>query len=116
MITHASRQEVTESTMLGAFYRAGAPWRENGDSIEVSEVGGQKAVVSGTVRDTEGMPLAGAVVDVWQTAPNGLYDIQDREKAELNVRGRFSTDAEGRYRFATVRPDGYPIPYVGPVG
>jgi len=116
MITHASSQEVTESTILGPFYLPDAPWRENGDSIEVGDVGGQKAVVSGTVRDTEGMPISGAIVDVWQTAPNGLYDIQDPEQPEFNLRGRFRTDADGGYRFASVRPADYPIPDDGPVG
>jgi catechol 1,2-dioxygenase len=116
MITHAADREATESTILGPFYRPDAPFRETGDSIEISDVHGQRTVVTGTVRDAAGTPIAAAVVDVWQTAPNGLYDIQDPYQADFNLRGRFRTDADGGYRFATVRPADYSIPDDGPVG
>lgn len=55
-------------------------------------------------------------MDVWQTAPNGLYAVQDPAQPEHNLRGRFRTDEQGRYRFRTVRPVSYPIPDDGPVG
>ena len=68
------------------------------------------------VRDPDGAPLAGAEVDVWQASPVGLYENQDPAQADMNLRGRFSTDAEGRFWFRSVRPAGYPVPTDGPVG
>jgi hydroxyquinol 1,2-dioxygenase len=56
------------------------------------------------------------MLDVWQAAPNGLYDSQDPEQGGLNLRGRFRTDTEGGYAFQTVKPANYPIPMDGPVG
>jgi len=68
------------------------------------------------VEDGEGRPVEGAEVDVWHSSPEGLYENQDPEQAEMNLRGRFVTDAQGRFDFRSVRPAGYPIPIDGPVG
>jgi catechol 1,2-dioxygenase len=68
------------------------------------------------VTDTDGRPLAGATLDVWQCASNGLYDIQDPGQPPANLRGVFTTGDDGRYRFGAVRPVGYPVPIDGPVG
>jgi protocatechuate 3,4-dioxygenase beta subunit len=116
MITHGADAQTTESTILGPFYIPGAPLRERGASIEISDVGGEKTLVSGTVRTTAGAPISSAVLDVWQTAPNGLYDVQDPKQTAYNLRGRFRTAEDGSYLFATVRPADYPIPDDGPVG
>jgi protocatechuate 3,4-dioxygenase beta subunit len=116
LITHGAGEEVTESTVLGPFYVPGAPWRELGDSIVLGGPPGEPLLVRGTVRSTVNRPLAGAVVDVWQTAPNGRYDVQDPDQPPGNLRGRFRTDESGRYEFRTVRPVDYPIPDDGPVG
>jgi protocatechuate 3,4-dioxygenase beta subunit len=117
LITHGGGpEEVTESTVLGPFYLPGAPWRESGDSIVLGGPPGEPLVVSGQVRSSTGRPLPDAVVDVWQTAPNGRYDVQDPEQPPGNLRGRFRTDGQGRYGFRTVRPVDYPVPDDGPVG
>ena len=47
---------------------------------------------------------------------NGLYDLQDQNLDGLHMRGKFRTDAEGRYLVRTVQPVNYPIPADGPVG
>ena len=70
----------------------------------------------GTVRDAQGRLLQGATVDVWQADPKGLYENQDESQPDMNLRGRFRTDAEGRYRFRSVVPAGYPVPTDGPCG
>ena len=73
--------------------------------------------VSGTVSDTDGKPLAGAVVDVWHSDDQGYYDLQKlAEDSRYAGRGRFHTDDAGKFRFWTVRPTAYPIPNDGPVG
>jgi protocatechuate 3,4-dioxygenase beta subunit len=66
--------------------------------------------------DPQGAPLAGVEVDVWQSSPVGLYENQDQSQADMNLRGKFTTDAEGRFWFRSVKPAGYPVPTDGPVG
>jgi protocatechuate 3,4-dioxygenase beta subunit len=68
------------------------------------------------VTDPSGEPVAGAILDVWQASPEGKYDIQDPNQADMNLRGIFRTDANGEYWFRTVKPSAYPIPDDGPVG
>lgn len=106
----------TENTVLGPFYIPGAPQRSNGDSIVDTELGGEPLVVSGTVRSLDGRPLAGATVDIWESAANGLYCQQDDDQSPTNLRGVFTTDADGRYEFVTTRPTPYSVPTDGPVG
>jgi catechol 1,2-dioxygenase len=68
------------------------------------------------VRDLEGRPVEGALVDVWQSSPVGLYENQDATQAEMNLRGKFITDAAGAFGFESVKPAGYPVPVDGPNG
>jgi catechol 1,2-dioxygenase len=68
------------------------------------------------VRDSSGKPVADAEVDVWQSSPEGFYENQDPVQANMNLRGKFRTDANGGFCFRSVRPAGYPIPVNGPVG
>ena len=56
------------------------------------------------------------MIDVWETGPEGLYEQQDPNQPEMNLRGRFLTDQNGVYRFQAVRPVSYPIPFDGPAG
>lgn len=106
----------TASALLGPFWRQHAPDCVNGDSIARSNTPGEPLLVSGQVRNVTGRPLVGAVVDVWQASPVGLYENQDPNQDVMNLRGKFSTDAEGRFYFRTVRPAGYPVPTDGPTG
>ena len=114
-INHRKSEGATESTVFGPFYREGAPDFLLGASIAGSTAG-EPVIVSGHVRDTSGTPIAGALLDVWQTAPNGLYDTQDPDQSGMNLRGKFRTDAQGRFEFRTVKPTSYSIPEDGPVG
>lgn len=106
--------EATEHSLLGPFYTDGA--RELPMGANLAEgVAGEPTVVSGRVISGDS-GLSGAVLDVWQAAPNGFYEGQDTAIPEGSLRGRFRTDAEGRYRFRTVKPASYPVPMDGPVG
>jgi protocatechuate 3,4-dioxygenase beta subunit len=115
LIDHCADSGETESTVLGPFWVPDAPWRENGAVIARPQ-DGEPLYVFGRVTDLDGAPLAGAIVDVWQASGSGLYDVQDPDQPPGNLRGRFRTDADGRYDFWTVRPVPYPIPDDGPVG
>jgi hydroxyquinol 1,2-dioxygenase len=108
--------EGTESTVLGPFHMTESPSRANGDSIDL--VGGKApCLVTGRVLGTDGTPLAGATVDVWQAGEDGFYDVQQPDvQPPGNGRGLFRTEADGSFRFRTVVPSHYPIPTDGPVG
>jgi hydroxyquinol 1,2-dioxygenase len=87
----------------------------DGADIAAGETG-LPTFVSGRVTDVDGKPVAGALLDVWQTDSDGFYDLQRPNLGDMRLRGKFQTDAEGRYRFRTVKPVPYPIPTDGPVG
>ena len=106
---------ATESTVLGPFYVPGSPLREYGESI-VEEPAGDPAWIFGRVLSVDGMPIAGAELDVWQNGDNRLYAVQDPEAPEEHLRGRFRTRDDGSYAFVAVRPVPYTIPDDGPVG
>ncbi len=106
----------SQSSLLGPFYREGAPVLPAGSQI-VEKPTAEEITVYGKVTANDGTPLAGALVQIWQTSERGLYDMQEWPSGEeLDMRGNFLTDAEGRYCFRTVRPLGYSIPMDGPVG
>lgn len=109
-------QGESPAALLGPFWRADSPVCERGDNIARSGTPGIPLAVTGTVRDTRGRPVADATVDVWQASPVGLYENQDPAQEDMNLRGRFRTDAEGRFHFRSVRPAGYPVPTDGPCG
>jgi catechol 1,2-dioxygenase len=106
----------SDAALLGPFWRANAPVLPAGASIACASTAGAPLQVSGRVLDAAGRPLAGATVDVWQASPVGLYENQDESQPDMNLRGRFVTDGEGRYRLRTVLPAGYPVPTDGPCG
>jgi protocatechuate 3,4-dioxygenase beta subunit len=107
---------TTENTVLGPFYVPGSPVRQHGESIVAGEQQGTPLVIRGRVTDLAGQPVPGATLDVWQTAANGLYAVQDPEQHPENLRGKFAVGDDGRFEFRTVRPAPYLIPSDGPVG
>jgi protocatechuate 3,4-dioxygenase beta subunit len=106
---------ATESTIFGPFYRPGAEELPPGASIS-KDGRGEPAVITGRVLDTDGAPIPDAILDVWETNENGMYDQQDPDQPDMNLRGKFRTDAEGRYYMVAIKPVDYPIPTDGPVG
>jgi catechol 1,2-dioxygenase len=115
-INNEAGEGITDSTVLGPFYAG--PQRElaNGDSILLREENGEPLIMRGRVANEHGAPIAGAKVEVWQTATNQLYDVQDTEQPRGHLRATFRTDANGNYKFKTVMPVSYPIPSDGPAG
>jgi catechol 1,2-dioxygenase len=106
----------TSQSLLGPFWRMHSPRTENGGTIVRSETPGPAVFVELRVQDRDGRPIVGAEVDIWHSSPIGLYENQDPQQADMNLRGKFTTDAEGRIRFRSVKPAGYPIPTGGVVG
>jgi catechol 1,2-dioxygenase len=106
----------TSQSLLGPFWRLHSPRVENGGSLLRSPTSGEPLLVTGRVVDPSGAPIEGAEVDIWHASPVGLYENQDADQAEMNLRGKFLTDADGRFWFSTVKMVGYPIPTDGVVG
>ena len=109
-------QTETTANLLGPFWRMNSPRTENGGSIVRSATPGPALFIKATVRDLNGKPIKGAEVDVWHSSPEGFYEQQDPKQANMNLRGKFLTDAQGHFGFRSVKPAGYPIPIDGPVG
>jgi hydroxyquinol 1,2-dioxygenase len=117
MLSYSPTAGTTENTVLGPFYAAGSPERGFGESMLQDDDPGDRVVVRGTVRDPDGTPLAGVVLDCWQSNTAGYYQVQELDgQSPGNLRGIYRTDGEGRYEIRTVRPGKYPIPHDGPVG
>lgn len=115
-LNHQRPPGATENTVLGPFHVANAPRYRNGDNICIDGKG-EPLLVRGRVIDSEGRPVAGALVDVWQANADGYYDVQQRGiQPDFNLRGIFETNESGEYWFRTVKPRWYPIPDDGPVG
>jgi hydroxyquinol 1,2-dioxygenase len=109
-------EHETTANLMGPFWRMGSPTTPNGGSIVRSATPGDPVFVTAWVRDDQGQAVADAEVDVWQASGEGYYENQDPAQADMNLRGKFRTDAQGRITFRTVKPSGYPIPVNGPVG
>jgi len=114
--TNQKPEGAFESSVLGPFYRADAPWIEPGGDICRQENAGTSTFVSGRVLSSEGKPIKGAVLDIWQVPANGMYENTDPTQVEFNCRGRLKAAEDGAYRFWTVKPVPYPIPKDGPAG
>jgi hydroxyquinol 1,2-dioxygenase len=108
-------EEGTHTSLLGPFYRETSPKLAAGSQIARTVKPGSECALYGRVTDVNGKPLANAIVSIWQTGADGLYDIQE-DAAAIDYRGVFATDADGVYALRTVKPIGYSIPMDGPVG
>jgi catechol 1,2-dioxygenase len=114
-IGNAGSTGATDSAVTGPFYAPHSPRIENGDSIALAGEG-EVTLIRGHVLDTAGSPIAGAELDIWHTAPNQLYAVQDPSQPEMNFRGKLLTREDGSFAFRTFKPLAYPVPVDGPVG
>lgn len=105
----------TSSSVLGPFHITGSPPLAVGADMR-RDFGGPVVLVEGTVTDTNGTPIPRATLDIWQTAPNGLYSSQDPAQDTYSFHGLQTVGADGRYAFTTVKPVEYEVPTDGPGG
>ena len=119
-LSHGDEDAATASDVEGPLYVEDPPWREAPVKIYEEYDGsenGEVLFVRGKVTSTDGTPLPNAVLDVWQTGPDGGYDVWDERQPEGNFRGRFNpVDESGAYEFQTMLPKPYTVPTEGPVG
>jgi catechol 1,2-dioxygenase len=104
----------TPRTIEGPLYVAGAPLSKGEARLDDGSEEGEVLFMNGQVRDLNGRPVAGAIVDVWHANPLGGYSFFDPSQPKYNLRRRIETDAEGHYRFRSVLPAGYACPPEGP--
>lgn len=106
----------TPRQVLGPFYLEDAPWVEDGQLAKPEEAG-ERLTLTGTVRDVDGNPIPGAVLDFWQADAKGRYGAFDLPpRTNMNLRGRLHAKDDGSYTLHTVVPAAYPIPHQGPTG
>ncbi len=110
-----SDPDATSSSVLGPFHVSDAPPMRIGDDLR-KDFGGEVLLVQGHVRDRSGAPIPHAQLDIWQTAPNGLYSSQYPDQDIMSFHGLMTADEDGYYGFTTVRPVEYTVPTDGPVG
>ena len=113
-MNHRFDERATPATVLGPFFIDGSPELAYGGDMS-DGVDGEPLVVHGTVRDLDGNPVAGAVLDVWQADAEGAYEAQ-LEVDEARLRGTFRSRDDGTYCVRTIAPKGYMIPMDGTVG
>jgi catechol 1,2-dioxygenase len=105
----------TPRTIEGPLYVAGAPLAEGEVRMDDgSEPDATVMFLEGVVRDTQGAPVAGAVVDLWHANTQGNYSYFDQSQSDYNLRRRIVTDSEGRYRARSIVPSGYGCAPDGP--
>jgi hydroxyquinol 1,2-dioxygenase len=110
-----SNPEATSSSVLGPFHVSGAPPLAIGGDMK-RDFDGPLLLAEGVVRDIQGNPIPHAELDIWQTAPNGLYASQDDEQDTYSFHGLMTVGEDGRYAFTTAKPAEYTVPSDGPVG
>lgn len=113
-VNNEAYENATEATVFGPFFTQDAPLIEQGGDMAFGAVG-EPCLVSGRVTDTDGDPIIGARIEVWEADEDGFYDVQYTD-GRTAARAHIFTDDEGRYRFWGLTPTPYPIPHDGPVG
>jgi catechol 1,2-dioxygenase len=104
----------TPRTIEGPLYITGAPLCQGEARLDQDPEVGEVLFMAGQVRDADGKPVPGAVVDVWHANTKGGYSHFDPSQSAYNLRRRIETDGEGRYRFRSILPAGYGCPPDGP--
>src|SRR6185312_11618965 len=113
-INHRRQGGATPSTVEGPFHVPNAPPIADGGDM-AKGAPGIPCFVTGKVTGLDGKPIAGAMLDLWQTDGEGLYEEQ-RRTADPWMRGIYHTNADGSFCVRTVAPISYSIPMDGPVG
>jgi catechol 1,2-dioxygenase len=116
-VNHIGPAGMTPSSVEGPFHSP-APPRELGSWIShgPERHRATPAVVHGRVLDTDGVPVPGALIDLWQANDSGLYDSQDDSQDDGNLRALLTAVDKGGYWFRSIVPSSYPVPTDGTGG
>lgn len=113
-VNNEAHGDATEATVFGPFFVEGSPEVPLGGDI-TGAAAGEPCWVEGVVTDTNGEPLPGARIEVWEADEDGFYDVQ-YDDGRTAARAHLHADEQGHYAFWAVTPVPYPIPHDGPVG
>ncbi|KAK4495802.1 hypothetical protein PRZ48_013070 [Zasmidium cellare] len=114
-IDHPKPPASTEGTVLGPFHSHEAENAPNGSQI-AHDPDGEPCLVLCTIKDTQGKPIGGVKIDIWETDSKGFYDVQYAGREGPDQRAVMESDKEGLFWFKAIVPVPYPIPHDGPVG
>jgi hydroxyquinol 1,2-dioxygenase len=114
-MNHRLDPAATPATVLGPFHIEGSPELDYGQDMSEG-LTGTPLYLHGVVRDLDGNPVSGAVLDIWQADTEGLYESQVADVDEARLRAKYTTRNDGSYCLRTIAPLGYTIPMDGPVG
>lgn len=114
-IDHPKPAGATEGTVLGPFHTEDAHDVPNGESIS-HDADGTPLLIYCILKNTQGKPIVGAKVDVWETDSHGFYDVQYKDRKEPDGRAVLHSDDNGVVWFKGIVPVSYPVPVDGPVG
>ena len=106
----AGRAAGTPRAIEGPLFVAGAPTSQVETRLDEGEPKGGIFVMEGQVLDTDGKPVANAMMDVWHANEVGGYSHFFPGMQPYELRRRIETDAKGNYRFRSYLPPGYAIP------
>lgn len=105
---------TTSSQTVGPYVRIGFE-RFTVEDLAPAGVSGERITLSGRLTDADGAPINDGIVEIWQANAHGKYahpeDAQDKPvEALFHGFGRSLTDANGGYRFSTIKPGRVPGP------
>ena len=114
----AAVPQFTPNQVMGPFYPVDKPLDQDADLTVIAgkdgRAEGQVLHLMGRVVDSTGQPIPGARIEIWQANTHGRYSHPaDGNPAPLDPNfegfGVQVTDAQGRYRFKTIKPGAYPV-------
>src|SRR4030095_7494357 len=123
VLAQEAANKLTPEQIMGPFYPVLKPLDRDSDLTRIvgkrGHAQGQVIHLTGQVRNSKGEPVRGARIEIWQANAKGRYDHPgDINPAPLDPNfqgfGVGVTDAEGRYRFKTIKPAAYPINPLNP--
>ena len=114
-IDHPKPAHSTEGSVLGPFHSHEAEEMPHGDAMS-HDSNGDPCLVLCTIKDSQGEPVSGVKIDIWETDSSGHYDVQYSDREGPDGRCVMKSDADGNFWFKAIKPVSYPIPHDGPVG
>lgn len=114
-VHHPCPAGATDPTVLGPFHTDEASPIENGGDIS-HDPDGEPCLCICTVKGTDGKPIEGVKIDIWETDSKGFYDVQYADRLGADGRAILFSDAEGCFWYKAIVPVPYPIPHDGPMG
>ena len=114
-IDHPKPPASTEGSVLGPFHSHDVADIPNGEVMS-HDPDGEPVLCLCDVKSTDGAPIAGVKIDIWESDSHGQYDVQYADRHGPDGRCVMTSDEEGVFWFKATRPVPYPIPSDGPVG